>query len=58
MNDLRVVSLRLPAPIHEWLKQVAADSRRSVNSELVVRLERARQHEQREALEKLESQKR
>lgn len=37
--------VRLPEDLKQWLKHQAIDNRRSLNGELLVRLERSRQEE-------------
>ncbi|MFE1291730.1 Arc family DNA-binding protein [Streptomyces sp. NPDC058751] len=39
MNDESRITLRLPADLHAWLVAQAKSSRRSLNSEIVYRLE-------------------
>ncbi|MEU6280397.1 Arc family DNA-binding protein [Streptomyces sp. NPDC047028] len=39
MNEEKRITLRLPADLHEWLVAQARSSRRSLNSEIVYRLE-------------------
>ncbi|WP_329217912.1 Arc family DNA-binding protein [Streptomyces sp. NBC_01485] len=39
MNDETKITLRLPADLHEWLVAQAKAARRSLNSEIVFRLE-------------------
>lgn len=41
--------VRLPTDLKDWLKHQAIDNRRSFNSEVIARLERTRQQDQREA---------
>lgn len=43
-QDPQVV-VRLPEQLKEWLKQQAAENRRSQNAEIVFRLEQARRHQ-------------
>ena len=40
------MGIRLPDDLRAWIKQVAAASRRSVNSEVIVRLEASRKADQ------------
>jgi hypothetical protein len=42
----KLVAIRLPASLHSWLKQVAADNRRSVNAQAIVILEQAQRQQQ------------
>ncbi|MBV7700745.1 Arc family DNA-binding protein [Streptomyces sp. TRM70350] len=39
MNESVRITLRLPADLHEWLPAQARSARRSLNSEIVYRLE-------------------
>ncbi|MBJ7906226.1 Arc family DNA-binding protein [Streptomyces sp. DSM 110735] len=39
MDEERRITLRLPADLHEWLTAQARSARRSLNSEIVHRLE-------------------
>ncbi len=39
MSEEKRITLRLPADLHEWLVAQARSSRRSLNSEIVYRLE-------------------
>jgi predicted HicB family RNase H-like nuclease len=39
MNDETKITLRLPADLHQWLTAQAKSARRSLNSEIVHRLE-------------------
>ena len=39
MDDEKRITLRLPADLHEWLVAQARSARRSLNSEIVYRLE-------------------
>lgn len=38
-EELRVITVRLPADLHAWLAAQAKSARRSLNSEIVHRLE-------------------
>lgn len=40
-NELEVFSVRLPKPLGEAIKQIASDSRRSRNGQIVILLEQA-----------------
>ncbi|GAQ53286.1 Arc family DNA-binding protein [Streptomyces acidiscabies] len=42
MNEETKITLRLPAALHQWLAAQAKSSRRSLNSEIVYRLESER----------------
>ena len=46
--QLKLVALRLPEPLRLWLKQAAAENRRSVNSQAIVILEQAQIQEQKQ----------
>ncbi|MBR0693606.1 Arc family DNA-binding protein [Bradyrhizobium lablabi] len=39
-RDFEQYHLRLPADLHEKLKRLAADNRRSMNSEIVIAIEK------------------
>ncbi|MEY6568508.1 Arc family DNA-binding protein, partial [Streptomyces sp. PGLac3x] len=39
MDEEKRITLRLPADLHEWLAAQARSARRSLNSEIVYRLE-------------------
>ena len=39
MDEEKRITLRLPADLHEWLAAQAKSARRSLNSEIVYRLE-------------------
>jgi predicted HicB family RNase H-like nuclease len=39
MDEEKRITLRLPAELHEWLTTQAKSARRSLNSEIVYRLE-------------------
>ena len=39
MNEEKRITLRLPADLHAWLVNQAKSARRSLNSEIVYRLE-------------------
>jgi hypothetical protein len=39
MNEETKITLRLPADLHQWLTAQARSARRSLNSEIVYRLE-------------------
>ncbi|MER5843777.1 Arc family DNA-binding protein [Streptomyces prasinus] len=39
MDEDKRITLRLPADLHEWLAAQAKSARRSLNSEIVYRLE-------------------
>jgi predicted HicB family RNase H-like nuclease len=39
MNEETKITLRLPADLHQWLTAQAKSARRSLNSEIVYRLE-------------------
>ncbi|WP_282689065.1 MULTISPECIES: Arc family DNA-binding protein [unclassified Streptomyces] len=39
MDEEKRITLRLPADLHEWLTTQAKSARRSLNSEIVYRLE-------------------
>lgn len=39
MNEETKITLRLPAELHRWLTEQAKSARRSLNSEIVYRLE-------------------
>ncbi|WP_079079011.1 Arc family DNA-binding protein [Streptomyces sp. DSM 15324] len=39
MDEEKRITLRLPADLHEWLVTQAKSARRSLNSEIVYRLE-------------------
>ncbi|WP_326796243.1 Arc family DNA-binding protein [Streptomyces sp. NBC_01808] len=41
-HEERRITLRLPADLHEWLAAQAKSARRSLNSEIVYRLETER----------------
>ncbi|MGW8767246.1 Arc family DNA-binding protein [Streptomyces sp. NPDC055815] len=42
MDEEKRITLRLPAELHEWLVDQARSARRSLNSEIVHRLESER----------------
>ncbi|MFE9253873.1 Arc family DNA-binding protein [Streptomyces sp. NPDC006879] len=42
MDEEKRITLRLPADLHEWLVTQAKSARRSLNSEIVYRLETER----------------
>ncbi|MZE76417.1 Arc family DNA-binding protein [Streptomyces xinghaiensis] len=42
MDEEKRITLRLPADLHEWLVAQAKSARRSLNSEIVYRLEAER----------------
>ncbi|WP_030542664.1 Arc family DNA-binding protein [Streptomyces albus] len=42
MDEEKRITLRLPADLHEWLVAQARSARRSLNSEIVYRLEAER----------------
>ncbi|MFJ4837650.1 Arc family DNA-binding protein [Streptomyces sp. NPDC088746] len=42
MDEDKRITLRLPADLHEWLAAQAKSARRSLNSEIVYRLEAER----------------
>ncbi|WP_089100025.1 Arc family DNA-binding protein [Streptomyces hyaluromycini] len=42
MDEEKRITLRLPADLHEWLVSEAKSARRSLNSEIVYRLEAER----------------
>nr|WP_267882602.1 Arc family DNA-binding protein [Streptomyces griseus] len=42
MDEEKRITLRLPADLHEWLAAEAKSARRSLNSEIVYRLEAER----------------
>lgn len=42
MDETTRITLRLPSDLHEWLAAEAKSARRSLNSEIVYRLERER----------------
>ncbi|MET9843620.1 toxin-antitoxin system HicB family antitoxin [Streptomyces ossamyceticus] len=43
MDDEKRITLRLPADLHAWLAAQAKSARRSLNSEIVYRLEAERE---------------
>lgn len=45
MRPIPPLGVRLPEELKVWLKRVAADSRRSLNSEVIVRLEESRKRD-------------
>ena len=47
ISTLAPSPVRLPQELKDWLKHQAIDNRRSFNSEVVARLERSRQLDQR-----------
>lgn len=42
------LGVRLPDELKQWLKHRAVDNRRSLNSEILVRLEESKRNEERE----------
>ena len=46
IEDTRVVPVRIPIEIHEWLKSVAKGERRTINQQIVYVCERAKKEEE------------
>ena len=42
MQDIQPLQVRLPRQIHDWLRQKAFDTRKSINSIIIALLEKAK----------------